>query len=153
MMGRPQEILANDPNSSSVIAVQQRKRFWEYLVPSGVKSFSITNPWTLILKLFGAGGVQIPANSKIFLAGWKRGEHSPVFFAEIPYAPYFNLSVAEQYNKDFQSKITHIIREQAQGQGYTFTEGDRLVLYVVGGLDPDLTQAGTTIQFTGFIDN
>lgn len=148
--GRPTEIIINDPNAS-FFAGTQRLRLWEYLVPVGVE-LKIQNPFRLIAKLYGAGNVQIPASSKLYLARIRRGDFEIEDLAEIPYAPYFSLTIDQQLDANFAERITHVI-ENTGRMGYAFDEGDRLAILIESTLAVDTTNPNNRIQFTGLVNN
>lgn len=148
--GRPQEILINDPNATFFTGTQ-RLRLWDYLVPVGVE-VKIPNPLRLIAKLYGAGGVQIPASSKLYLCRIRRGDFEIEDLAEIPYAPYFSLTIDQQLDANFAERITHVI-ENTGRPGYSFAEGDRLCIFIESTLAVDTSNANNRLQFTGYVNN
>lgn len=96
-----------------------------------------------VLKLYAAGGAQVPGDTRIFV-GKKRPGESSIMWAPgaIDYYPYRDLTTAQQRD------IRNLPTVQADlGAAISFREGDELVLGVEGDTAVDVSEAGTTIEF------
>lgn len=74
--------------------------------PQGARYF-YSNPFPLVLKLFSAAGVQIPATSRLLIGKQRPGEDFPTFVRMISYAAYFDLTEAQQRDQRFMDNTLH----------------------------------------------
>jgi len=104
----------------------------------------------IILKLFDAGGVQLPKDARLVVGRTKRGDKFPTFFAEILYSNYYDISAADQRNVKYQDSI----RQQLGGfDEIVCRENDRLEFWVESSVAVDKDQAATRFNIKASIEN
>lgn len=118
-------------------------------IPDGV-SYTVDNPTRFFVKLFSALNVQIPNNSSFFFAAQKPGIDFPTFFVKNFYAPYFDLTTAQQRNAEGLDATTLRVGNLPQ---ITLREGDEFQIWINSPVVVDMTLAGTTFEFDVRTDN
>ncbi|HGY10249.1 MAG TPA: hypothetical protein ENK37_09425 [Oceanithermus profundus] len=116
----------------------------EFVVPEGA-TYLLRNAAQLVMKLFDAGGSELPPSSFVYLYKRRKGEDGEVFLTKQSYAPFFDLSAGEQRNDKF-AKGTRV--DLGVAPGARFTEGDAIQVWVESPAVVDLTHANTRFELT-----
>jgi hypothetical protein len=127
----------------------QKTKLLSYTAPDGV-SVDISNPFQLMTKLVDAAGVQIPANSVLYIAKRTRGDDWENYGSKVLYAPYYDTSEAQQRNAQFLQNTYHPL------SGYDLirlTEGDRLEIYIESPVVVDLNRPESRFEMKAFFSN
>jgi hypothetical protein len=117
--------------------------------PEGSSVYTYRSPFRLFLKLYNAGGVQIPARSNILIAKKRPGEDFPTFIKKIPYQGYYDLTIAQQQDNAFASAVTHELPFDA----IVNPEDHTLEFYVESPDTVDLNQANTRFVLSAWENN
>lgn len=104
------------------------------------------NPFPLILKLFTADGVQIPATSNLLIAKRRPGEDFPTFVRLISYAGYFDLTEGQQRDDRFAGNTFHDLGSVIAG--ISNPEHHQLQFWVESPVVVDLTRIETRFETT-----
>ncbi len=116
----------------------------EFIVPEGA-TYLLRNAAQLVMKLFDAGGNELPPSSFVYLYKRRKGEDGELFLTKQSYAPFFDLSAGEQRNKKY-AKETRV--DLGVHRGARFTEGDAIQVWVESPAVVDLTHANTRFELT-----
>jgi hypothetical protein len=101
------------------------------------------------MKLVDSLGVQIPANSYIYIAKTRPGDDFPTFIRKIPYAGYFDLDETEQRDVRFTASTIHDLGVM----GIENAESHKLEFYIESTATVDLSRPETRFEFVAFENN
>jgi hypothetical protein len=150
MMQRPLTITHLSENVTRHVPVANHKtKLLTYTAPDGVTT-DIPNPFQLVTKLFDGAGVQIPANSFLYIAKKSRGGDWEDYASKVLYAPYFDTTESDQRNAKFLQNTFHPL---ANYDLIRLTEGDRLEVYVDSPVAVDLNRPETRLELKALFTN
>ncbi|MCA9839809.1 MAG: hypothetical protein KC422_23070 [Trueperaceae bacterium] len=132
-------------NSSSEVSnlTQTLQPFAQITTPEGA-SYRYLDPLDIKAKLYDDGGNELPANSSIYIAKRRSGEDFPMFIRKIPYAGYFDLTMAQQRDRRYEHETLHDL-----GAGYQeiyCPEDHTLEIYIEASVTVDRSQAETIFE-------
>jgi len=113
--------------------------------PLGARYY-YNNPFPLILKLFAAGGVQIPATSTLLIGKRRPGEDFPTFVRMVSYAAYFDLTEGQQRDERFRGNTLHDLGTDIDA--ISNPQHHELQIWVESPVVVALTEAATRFETT-----
>jgi hypothetical protein len=149
MLGATNFIITHKSDTFTAGAGQTITPLGSIKVPVGAKYF-LVNPFKFnALKLFADGGAEIPADSYIYIfrrgpdQDW--GEH----LRKISYAPYYDLTEAQQRDDRFFSSLYIDMNYDSEGRridALEFTQEFSIEFYVKSSVAVDLTEPATRFE-------
>lgn len=118
--------------------------------PEGT-SYTFTDPFHLISKLFDSAGNQVPPDTRLLLFKRRPGEDFGMFIRQIPYASYYDLSDANQRDQRFAAATFHDLGSGIRA--ISNPEDHDLEIWIDSSVAVDLSQASTRFEVTAIEQN
>lgn len=142
------------PNSEEVTlftpVANYRSPVLKMKTPVGT-AYGMENPFQLIAKLYTSGGVQIPANSNLFVALKTPRQDYERYLRKIPYAAYYDLSEGNQRDVRFNNSTLHVL--DVSDSMVRVPEDFEIQFWLESSVVADLTHANTRFEFSVLEDN